>query len=58
MRDVLLPRTDSGVAAQIVTVIVVVTVFAVLVRSERALVTLTVGLGLVVLGLVGVRGLH
>jgi hypothetical protein len=31
---------------------------AVLVRRERSLVTLTVGVGLVVVGLMGVRGLH
>jgi len=58
VHDVLPPRTDAGVVAQVVPFIVVVTVVAVHVRRERSLVTLTVGLGLVVLGLMGVRGLH
>jgi hypothetical protein len=58
VRDVLRPRTDLGVAAQIVPAIVVVTVLAATVRRERALVTLTVGVGRVVLRLMGVRGLH
>lgn len=58
MRDILLPRTDQGVLAQLLLVIGVVVVVVVVVRRERSLVTLTVGAGLVVVGLMGVRGLH
>ncbi len=58
MRDVLLPRTDAGVLAQVVSVIVLMAVVIVLVRRERSLVMLALGVGICVLGLMGVRALH
>jgi hypothetical protein len=58
MRDLLLPRTDSGVLAQLLLVIVVTGVVIVVVRRERSLVTLTLGIGVFVIGLMGVRALH
>ncbi len=58
MREILLPRTDQGVLVQLLLVIAVMVVVIVLVRRERSLVTLAVGVSLVVLGLMGVRGLH
>lgn len=56
--ELLLPRTDAGVLAQVIGVIAVTLVVAVLVRRERALVTLSVGAGMVLLGLMGMRALH
>jgi hypothetical protein len=53
-----LPRTDAGVAFQVVLVVALMLVTVVLVRRERSLVTFSVGVGLVVLGLMGVRALH
>lgn len=58
MRDVLMPRTDRGVLVQLLLVIAAVVVVGVLVRRERSLVTLTIGIGLVIVGLMGVRALH
>lgn len=56
--EILLPRTDAGAGAQVIAVVVALIVVAVLVRRERALVTLVVGVGFVVLGLIGMRALH
>lgn len=58
MRDVLLPATDRAVAIQLLTVLVVIGVALWFVRRERALVELTVGVGLVLVGLMGIRALH
>lgn len=58
MRDIVWPRTDQGVIAQLVIVVLAVTVITFLVRRERSLVLVTVGAGLVLVGLMGVRGLH
>jgi hypothetical protein len=58
VEDVVLPRTDAGVAFQVVLVVALMLVTVVLVRRERSLVTFSVGVGLVVLGLMGVRALH
>lgn len=54
----LLPETDAGAAVQAIAVILAMAVIAVVVRRERSLVTLTVGVGLVVLGFMGLRTLH
>jgi len=54
----LFPRTAGGVAVRVFPVLVVMIIVVVLVRRERTLVTFTLGLALVVLGLMGVRGLH
>jgi hypothetical protein len=56
--EILLPRTDAGAGAQVIFVVVAMIMAGVLVRRERALVTLVVGVGLVVLGLMGMRALH
>lgn len=56
--EILLPRTDAGAGVQVIAVVVALIVVAVLVRRERALVTLVVGVGFVVLGLIGMRALH
>ena len=58
MKDVLLPRTDGGVLAQVVLVLVLMAVTVVLAWRERSLVTLALGVGIFVLGLIGVRALH
>jgi hypothetical protein len=56
--DLLLPRTGAGAAAQLIAVVVFTVVGVVLVRRERALVLLVVGVGTVLAGLMGVRTLH
>jgi hypothetical protein len=56
--ELLLPRTDAGVLAQVIGVTAVTVVLAILVRRERSLVMLTMGAGMVLLGLMGMRALH
>ena len=56
--EVLVPRTDAGAAAQVVATVVITMTIAILVRRERALVVLALGLGAVVLGAMGLRTLH
>ena len=56
--EILLPRTDAGVLAQVIGLAVVVLVTSLLVRHERALLLLTWGVGLVLLGGMGLRALH
>ncbi len=58
MHDVLFPATDAGAIGQSVGVLAVTIAVVWLVRRERALVTLVIGVSLVVLGFFGVRGLH
>ncbi len=58
IRDVLLPTTDRTALIQVVAVIGLTAVATVLVRRERALVLLTVGGGLFVLGLMAMRTIH
>ncbi|MGD9702892.1 MAG: hypothetical protein AB7L17_16325 [Ilumatobacteraceae bacterium] len=58
MHDVLFPATDGGVVGQVLGVLAVTAAVAYLVRRERALVTLTLGVCLVLLGFFGVRALH
>jgi len=58
IRDVLLPTTDLAVGLQVVVVIVLMIAVAVLVRKERALVHLTLGVGIFVLSIMGLRTLH
>ena len=50
MREVLLPRTDAGVLVQVFSLLVLMAVSIVLVRRERSLVTLALGVGIFVLG--------
>jgi len=56
--EILLPRTDAGAFVQVLVVIALTAVAAVAVRRERSLVTLVIGVGMVVLGLIGMRALH
>lgn len=56
--EVLLPRTDAGALAQVIGVFAVTVIAVVLVRRERSLVTLTIGVGMVLLGVMGLRTLH
>ena len=58
MHDVLFPATDAGVIGQILGVLAVTIAAVWLVRRERALVTLVIGVSLVLIGFFGVRGLH
>lgn len=58
IRDVLLPASDRTAALQVVVVIVLGVAAAWLVRRERALVLLTIGVAMVVLGLMAMRTLH
>lgn len=58
IRDLLYPRTDAGVLAQVILVAVAAVFVVVLVRRERALVVFTIGVTLVVLGFFGFRALH
>lgn len=52
------PTTDAGVLAQVVVTLLVASAVIVLVRQERSLVLLAVGVTLVVLGWYGIRSLH
>lgn len=56
--EILLPRTDAGVLAQLVTLAVAVLIVSLLMRRERELLLLTWGVGLVLLGGMGLRALH
>lgn len=56
--DILLPRTDAAVGVQVLVVVALTALGVVAVRRERALVTLVIGVGMVVLGLMGMRALH
>jgi len=58
IRDVLLPDTDLAAGVQAVVIIVMMIVVAVLVRKERALVQLTLGIGIFLLAMMGPRALH
>ena len=58
MRDVLLPATDRAAVVQVIVVLVAMAMTTTLVRRERALVLLSIGFFMVVLGLMGTRTLH
>lgn len=58
LRDVLLPKSDLTSAIQVIVVILVAAGATFLVRRERSLVLLTIGLGLTVVGLMSLRTLH
>jgi len=58
MDDLLSPTTDAGVVGQVIGLLALTAVLLRLVRRERALVTLTIGITLVLLGLIGMRGMH
>ena len=52
------PRTDGGVALQVVVTIALVATLVWFLRSERALVLLVIGTGCAVLGWYGIGSLH
>ncbi|MDZ7679635.1 MAG: hypothetical protein U5K29_13925 [Acidimicrobiales bacterium] len=56
--EILLPRTDAGVLAQLVALAAVVLAVSVLLRHQRELLLLTWGIGLMVLGGMGLRAIH
>ncbi len=58
MRDILLPATDRAALIQVIVVLAAMGTVTTLVRRERALVLLSIGFFLVVLGLMGMRTLH
>lgn len=53
-----MPRTDAGVAIQVATVLLAAGALVILVRRERSLVVLTLGITSMLLGLMGLRTLH
>ncbi|RLE15795.1 MAG: hypothetical protein DRJ50_15655 [Actinobacteria bacterium] len=58
IRDVLLPDTDLAAGVQAIVIILLTIVVAVLVRKERALVQLALGVGIFLLAMMGLRSLH
>lgn len=58
IREILLPRTDAGVAAQVVALAVVVTVGVVVLRRSREGLLVVIGAGALTLGFFGLRMLH
>jgi hypothetical protein len=56
--DLWSPQTDAGVVAQVIVTLVVIGVLVWLVRREKALVQLVVGVGMVVLAWYGFRTIH
>jgi len=56
--DVLFPATDAGAVGQLLGVLAVTIAVLWLVRRERALVTLVIGISMVLLGFFGIRSLH
>ncbi|CAN5769032.1 hypothetical protein BH24ACT4_BH24ACT4_12580 [soil metagenome] len=58
IRDLLLPRTDAGVLAQVVGLVVVGVIAAVLVRRSREGLLFVSGVVLLTAGFFGLRMLH
>jgi len=58
IRDVLLPDTDMAAGVQAIVVILLTIIVVALVRKERALVLLAVGVGVFLLAMMGLRSLH
>lgn len=56
--DLLLPRTDPGVLLQLVVVLIILGISLWRVWSNSELRLVVLGLGLIVVGLFGVRALH
>ena len=52
------PMTDGGVVVQVIVTILLGAVLGIVVRKEKSLVLLVIGVTLVVLGWYGIRGLH
>ena len=58
MEDVLLPTTDRAVAVQALVVLVVALTAGVVVRRDRELVMLVLGLAVIAFGVTGLRALY
>jgi hypothetical protein len=58
VNDVLYPATDAGATGQILGVVAVTLALVWFGRGERALVTFTIGIALVLLGFFGLRAVH
>jgi hypothetical protein len=58
IRDVLLPDTDLAAGVQAIVVILLTVIVVALVRRERSLVLLAVGVGIFLLSMMGLRSLH
>jgi hypothetical protein len=58
IRDVLLPSSDRTALIQVIIVIAATALITYLVRRERSLVLLSVGVGMCVLGVMALRTLH
>lgn len=58
IKDLLYPSTDAGAEAQFFGVMAATALIVGLVRRERSLVLLTLGVASLVLGFFGLRGLH
>lgn len=56
--DLWSPQTDAGVITQVIITLLLIGVSIWLVRREKALVQLVVGIGMVVLAWYGIRALH
>lgn len=52
------PQTDAGVLVQVIVTIALIVGLSWLVRRERALVQLIVGVGMIVLAWYGIRAIH
>ena len=58
VRDILFPHSDRTALVQAIVVVALIAVGTYLVRRERAVVQLVLGVGAVVLGLMAMRTLH
>lgn len=58
IRDILLPHSERTALIQVIIVVIATIAATYLVRRERALVQLVIGIGLVLLGLMAMRTLH
>ena len=58
IRDILLPHSERTALIQVIVVLVATVAVTYLVRRERALVQLVIGVGAVLLGLMAMRTLH
>lgn len=58
MKDLILPRTDAGVAVQLAAVVLAYVVAVALLWRHRDWLLLATGIAVLTLGLFGVRALH
>jgi hypothetical protein len=58
IRDILLPSSDKTALIQVIVIFAATLLATYLVRREKALVLLVLGIGSVILGIMGLRTLH